>query len=96
MYEQELGRELCEICTHTGQGGVIARVPTNSGMLDDEFKTPDHVFPERDHRKFRDRNWLVYGIQKNDMVRPLAHDLGLNLRQFAMRWLASQPGFVSV
>jgi len=96
MYEQELGRELGEICEHLQRGGVIARVPTNSGILDDEFKSPDHTFPEKDHRKFRDRNWLVYGLKKNDMVRPLAHDLGLNLRQFAMRWLASQPGFVSV
>jgi len=96
MYEQELGRELGEICEHTGSGGVIARVPTNSGILDDEFKSADHQFPEKDHRKFRDRNWLVYGLKKNDMVRPLAQDLGLNLRQFAMRWLASQPGFVCV
>ena len=96
MYEQDLGREFGECCEHVGHGGVIARVPTNSGILDDEFKSPDHTFPEKDHRKFRDRNWLVYGLQKNDMVRPLAESLGLNLRQFAMRWLAMQPAMVSI
>lgn len=96
MYEQDLGREFGECAQHVGHGGVIARVPTNSGILDDEFKSPDHVFGPNDHRKFRDRNWLVYGLQKNDMVRPLAQSLGLNLRQFAMRWLAGQPGMVSI
>lgn len=96
MYEQDLGREFGEACLHVGHGGVIARVPTNSGILDDEFKDPAHVFPETDHRKFRDRNWLVYGIKKNDMVRPMAESLGLNLRQFAMRWLAMQPAMVSI
>lgn len=96
MYEQDLGREFGEACVHTGHGGVIARVPTNSGILDDEFTSPDHTFPEKDHRKFRDRNWLVYGLQKNDMVRPLAESLGLNLRQFAMRWLAMQPALASI
>ena len=96
MYEQDLGREFGECCQHVGHGGVIARVPTNSGILDDEFDNPDHVFPERDHRKFRDRHWLVYGLQKNDRVRPLAESLGLNLRQFAMRWLAMQPAVASI
>ena len=96
MYEQDLGRELGEICEHLGRGGVISRVPTNSGMLDDEFKSPDHKFDINDHRKFRDRNWLIYGLKKNEMVRPMAQELGLNLRQFAMRWLASQPGMVSI
>lgn len=96
MYEQDLGREFGECCEHVNHGGVIARVPTNSGILDDEFDSPDHVFPQTDHRKFRDRNWLVYGLQKNDMVRPMAESLGLNLRQFAMRWLAMQPAMVSI
>lgn len=96
MYEQDLGREFGECCEHVGHGAVIARVPTNSGILDDEFDDPSYVFPEKDHRKFRDRNWLVYGLKKNDMVRPMAESLGLNLRQFAMRWLAMQPAMVSI
>ncbi len=84
LYEQDPGREFCEIAAHGGRGGVIARVPTNSGILDEEFDSPDHLFPERDHRKFRDRNWLVYGLKKNDIVRPMAESL------------ASQPAMVSI
>ncbi|WP_428389416.1 aldo/keto reductase [Mucisphaera sp.] len=96
LYEQAPGRELCEIAAQTGKGGILARVPTNSGILDEEFKSPDHKFEPRDHRKFRDKNWLVYGLKKNDLIRPLAADLGLTLRQFATKWLASQPGIVSI
>ena len=96
MYEQDPGREFCEIAAKRGRGGVIARVPTNSGILDEEFASPEHRFPSHDHRKFRDRNWLVYGLQKNEIVRPLAEAHGSTLRQFAFRWLASQPAMVSI
>jgi aryl-alcohol dehydrogenase-like predicted oxidoreductase len=96
LYEQDPGREFCRIAAARGRGGVIARVPTNSGILDDEFKSDQHVFPPSDHRKFRDRNWLVYGLKKNAIVRPMAAKLGLALPQFAFRWLASFPSLVSI
>ncbi|MEO0965331.1 MAG: aldo/keto reductase [Planctomycetota bacterium] len=96
LYEQDPGRELCEIAAKRGKGGVIARVPTNSGMLDEEFKSAEHQFPQRDHRKFRDKAWLVHGLQKNRMVKPMAEELGVSLRQFAFKWLACQPGMVSI
>ena len=96
MYEQDPGREFCEVARRLGTGGVIARVPTNSGILDEEFTSPDHTFPEWDHRKFRDRNWLVYGLRKNDIVRPIARRHGCSIRQLATKWLASWPELVSV
>lgn len=96
LYEQHPGRELCELADSLGRGGVIARVPTNSGILDEEFDSPDHQFPARDHRKFRDRNWLVYGLKKNEMIRPLAEQCECSIRQLAFRWLMSQPAMVSV
>jgi len=96
LYEQDPGRELCEIAVKRGRGGVIARVPTNSGMLDEEFSSPDHKFPAHDHRKFRDKAWLVHGLQKNRMVKPMAQELGVSLRQFAFKWLAGQAGLVSI
>lgn len=95
MYEQAPAREFCEVAAATGRGGVIARVPTNSGILDEEFKA-DHKFPDWDHRKFRDRNWLIYGLKKNEIIRPMAQELGLSIRQFATRWLASWPTLVSI
>lgn len=96
VYEQDPGREFCRIATSRGRGGVIVRVPTNSGMLDEEFTSENHQFPEWDHRKFRDRNWLIYGLKKNQILRPMAQKLGLSLRQFAFKWLASQEGLVSI
>ncbi len=96
LYEQAPGREFCEVAHQRARGGIIARVPTNSGILDEEFKSPDHKFPEWDHRKFRDRDWLVYGLKKNDIIRPIAHETGLSIRQLAIKWLASQPGVVSI
>lgn len=96
MYEQDPGRELCKVCDMRGRGGVISRVPTNSGILDEEFTSPSHVFPVNDHRKFRDRNWLIYGLKKNEIVRPIAQAYGYNLRQFAFQWLLSFPAMVSI
>jgi len=96
LYEQDPGRELCQICAQRGRGGIIARVPTNSGILDDEFSTADHQFPPWDHRKFRDRNWLIYGLKKNDIVRGFAQTHGLSLPQLAFKWLAAQRGLVSI
>ncbi|MEX2388579.1 MAG: aldo/keto reductase, partial [Phycisphaeraceae bacterium] len=96
VYEQDPGREFCEVAARRDQGGVIARVPTNSGMLDEEFQSENHQFPPHDHRKFRDRNWLVYGLKKNAILKPIAERVGLTLRQFAFKWLASQPAMVSI
>ena len=96
LYEQDPGREFCEIASRLSQGGVIARVPTNSGILDEEFTDPNYQFPEWDHRKFRDRDWLVYGIKKNELIRPIAQRLNMSIRELAIRWLASQPGMVSI
>lgn len=96
MYEQDPGREFCEICEARGRGGVIARVPTNSGILDEEFKSASHTFPSHDHRKFRDKNWLIYGLKKNEVIRPIAQEYGCTIRQLAFKWLASQPAMVSI
>ena len=96
MYEQDPGREFCQIAQKRGRGGVISRVPTNSGILDEEFNSSDHTFPSWDHRKFRDRNWLVYGLKKNEIIRPMAQSLGCSVRQLALKWLLSWPTLCSV
>ena len=45
--------------------GVIARVPTSSGLLEGDL-TLDHEFTGNDHRRHRPRSWLVEGLQKVD------------------------------
>jgi len=96
MYEQDPGREFCQIAQERGRGSVIARVPTNSGILDEEFASADHTFPAWDHRKFRDRNWLVYGLKKNEVIRPIAQQYNCSIRQLAIKWLASWPTLCSL
>ncbi len=97
LYEHDPGREFGETAERLGRGGVLVRVPTNSGMLDEEFSSPDHKFAAHDHRKYRDRAWLVYGLQKNRIVRErFAEPMGMSVRQFAMRWLACQPAVCSI
>lgn len=97
LYEQDPGRELCEIAAAAPERrGVIARVPTNSGILDEEFASPEHKFPPHDHRKFRDRAWLVYGLKKNELVRGIAEELGTTVRRLAIRWLTTVPGMLAI
>ncbi len=97
LYEQDLGLELCEAAVGLGRGGVIARVPTNSGILDEEFDSADHKFAPHDHRKYRDRAWLVQGLRKNEILRErFGGPLGMSLRELSTRWLASQRGLVTI
>ena len=66
MLEQHPGREFAEIAAETGRAGIMARVPHSSGILQDMYNI-DEKFD--DHRKFRDRNWLVYGLKKVEKLR---------------------------
>jgi aryl-alcohol dehydrogenase-like predicted oxidoreductase len=72
LLEQEPGRELIEAAERAG-AGVMARVPTSSGLLDDTL-TPDTTFPEGDHRRHRPREWLVEGLEKIERIRFLCDD----------------------
>jgi aryl-alcohol dehydrogenase-like predicted oxidoreductase len=72
LLEQEPGRDLIEAAERAG-AGVMARVPTSSGLLDDTL-TPDTTFPEGDHRRHRPREWLVEGLEKIERIRFLCDD----------------------
>ncbi len=96
MLEQHPGRELAEIAAELGQGGgggIIARVPHSSGVLQDIYDV-DEKF--EDHRKFRDRNWLVYGLQKVEKLRHIQKKHGGTIGQLAIKWLLTWPAVVSV
>ncbi len=97
MLEQHPGREFCELAAETKTAGIMARVPHSSGILQDMY-SPDEKFD--DHRKFRDRNWLVYGLKKVEKLRHIqkAHDKGqgCTMGQLALKWLLTWPTLVSV
>src|SRR3954454_19048262 len=71
--------------------GVIARVPTSSGLLDGNL-TPDTTFGPGDHRRHRPREWLVEGLQKIDRIRFLCGpDSGRTMAQASLRFILAQP-----
>ncbi|MGH2962269.1 MAG: aldo/keto reductase [Solirubrobacterales bacterium] len=84
LLEQEPGRALIDAAGREGVG-VMARVPTSSGLLDD-ILTPDTTFGEGDHRRHRPREWLVEGLQKIERIRFLSED-GRTMAQAALRFI---------
>ena len=71
--------------------GVMARVPTSSGLLDDNL-TLETTFGPGDHRRHRPREWLVEGLQKIDRIRFLCGpESGRTMAQAALRFILAQP-----
>lgn len=93
MFEHHPGREICEVAQRLGRGGIITRVPHSSGILQDIY-TADMKFD--DHRKFRDKNWLIYGLKKVEMLRHIQKAHNCTLGQLAIKWLLTWPAMSSV
>jgi aryl-alcohol dehydrogenase-like predicted oxidoreductase len=86
LLEQEPGRDLLATAAEHG-AGVMARVPTSSGLLDDNL-TLATSFPEGDHRRHRPREWLVEGLQKIERIRFLCDQgSGRTMAQAALRFI---------
>ena len=93
MLEQHPGLEFCRRSEATGCTGIISRVPHSSGILQDIY-TENMTFT--DHRKFRDRNWLVYGLKKVEKLRDIQRAHGCTMAQLAIKWLLTFPTLISV
>jgi aryl-alcohol dehydrogenase-like predicted oxidoreductase len=90
LLEQEPGRDLMAAAADRGTG-VMARVPTSSGLLDDTL-SPDTAFGPGDHRRHRPREWLVDGLQKIERIRFLCEPgRGRTMAQAALRFILAQP-----
>jgi aryl-alcohol dehydrogenase-like predicted oxidoreductase len=90
LLEQDPGRDLMAAAAERGVG-VIARVPTSSGLLDDNL-TLETTFGPGDHRRHRPREWLVEGLQKIDRIRFLCGpQTGRTMAQAALRYILAQP-----
>jgi aryl-alcohol dehydrogenase-like predicted oxidoreductase len=86
LLEQDPGHDLIAAAQRHGIG-VMARVPTSSGLLDDNL-TLDTTFPEGDHRRHRPREWLVEGLQKIERIRFLCDNGGARtMAQAALRFI---------
>ncbi|MGH2924357.1 MAG: aldo/keto reductase, partial [Solirubrobacterales bacterium] len=90
LLEQDPGRDLMTAASERGVG-VMARVPTSSGLLDDNL-TLETTFGPGDHRRHRSREWLVEGLQKIDAIRFLCEaGAGRTMAQAALRFILAQP-----
>jgi aryl-alcohol dehydrogenase-like predicted oxidoreductase len=90
LLEQDPGRELMAAAAEHGVG-VMARVPTSSGLLDDNL-TLDTTFGPGDHRRHRPREWLVEGLEKIERIRFLSGPgTGRTMAQAALRFILAQP-----
>ncbi len=85
LLEQQPGRDLIAAAERAG-AGVMARVPTSSGLLDDNL-TLDTTFGPGDHRRHRPREWLVEGLQKIERIRFLCEGSGRTMPEAALRYI---------
>jgi aryl-alcohol dehydrogenase-like predicted oxidoreductase len=89
LLEQEPGADFLAAAERHGVG-VMARVPTSSGLLDDNL-TPETSFGPGDHRRHRPREWLIEGLQKIERIRFLCEPAGRTMAQAALRFILAQP-----
>ena len=74
----------------------MARVPTSSGLLEDNL-TPETTFGPGDHRRHRPREWLVEGLQKIERLRFLCEaGPAARMAQAALRFILAQPAMAVV
>jgi aryl-alcohol dehydrogenase-like predicted oxidoreductase len=94
LLEQEPGAEFAALAEQRG-AGIIARVPTSSGLLEGHL-TRESTFEGNDHRRHRPRSWLIEGLDKVERLEFLRRDGQRTLAQAAMRWLLAQPAMACV
>jgi aryl-alcohol dehydrogenase-like predicted oxidoreductase len=94
MLEQEPGSDFLEAAEERGIG-VMARVPTSSGLLEGKY-TLETTFPPHDHRSHRPREWLVEGLQKVERLRFLCDEHGITMAQAALKFILAQDAIACV
>ncbi|MDX1596354.1 MAG: aldo/keto reductase, partial [Nitrosopumilaceae archaeon] len=75
--------------------GILVRVPDASGILTGKV-TAETVIPSNDHRKDRKREWRIEALKKVEQLRPIAERNGLNITEFAIKFILSKGGIGSV
>jgi aryl-alcohol dehydrogenase-like predicted oxidoreductase len=95
LLEQQPGDDFMAAAAEHGVG-VMARVPTSSGLLDDNL-TPETTFSGSDHRRHRKPEWLTEGLQKIETIRFLCEEgTGRTMAQAALRFILAQPQMACV
>lgn len=94
LLEQHPGDDLIRAGRERGVG-VIARVPTSSGLLEDKF-TLETTFTGNDHRRHRKPEWLSEGLRKIEKLRFLQNGCDRSMTAIAMKFISAQPEIATV
>jgi len=94
ILEQTPGNELMKKAEEKNVG-ILVRVPEASGILTGKVNA-DTKFDDNDHRSVRKREWLKTSLEKVEQFRPIAERNGLNITEFAMKFMMTKKGFTTV
>ena len=94
ILEQTPGNELLDKAEKEDVG-ILVRVPDASGILTGKI-TADTVIPSNDHRKDRKKQWRMEALKKVEQLRPIAERNGLNITEFAIKFILSKNAIGSV
>ncbi|MFQ5476673.1 MAG: aldo/keto reductase [Nitrosopumilus sp.] len=94
ILEQTPGNELMRRAVEKDVG-ILVRVPEASGILTGKVNA-DTKFDDNDHRAVRKREWLKASLEKVEQIKPIAARYGLNITEFAMKFMMTKKGFASV
>jgi aryl-alcohol dehydrogenase-like predicted oxidoreductase len=94
ILEQTPGNELMKKAEEKNVG-ILVRVPEASGILTGKVNA-DTKFDDNDHRSVRKREWLKASLEKVEQFRPIAERNGLNITEFAMKYMMTKKGFATV
>jgi len=74
---------------------VITRVVDYGGLFWDDVGA-GHRFPDHDHRRFRPEGWIERGLERLELVRPIAERHELTPMQLACQWNLSHEAVACV
>lgn len=94
ILEQTPGNELMRKAKEKNVG-ILVRVPEASGILTEKVNAKTK-FDENDHRSVRKREWINESLKKVEQFKPIAKRNGLNITEFAMKFIMTKKGFASV
>lgn len=94
ILEQTPGNELMRNAVEKDVG-ILVRVPEASGILTGKVNA-DTKFDENDHRSVRKQEWLKSALEKVEQLKPIAMRYGLNITEFAMKFMMTKKGFATV
>jgi aryl-alcohol dehydrogenase-like predicted oxidoreductase len=94
ILEQTPGNELIENAEKKNVG-ILVRVPDASGILTGKVNA-DTKIDEKDHRSVRKGEWIKESLKKVEQLRPIAERNGLNITEFAIKFILSKNAVSSV